>query len=96
MAEGPFLKTRPFIPSYLDEDWIVQAEAALECPATDAMLTAIRGPMGPRRFLSNLLHAYQFTEYRIDRVPRYELERCGLDVPESADEPYTGMPATGP
>ena len=96
VAEGPFLKTRQFIPAYLDEDWIAQAEVALECPETDAMLTAIRGPMGPRRFLSNLLHAYQFTEYRIDRVPRYELERCGLDVPESTGEPYTGMPATGP
>jgi arabinofuranosyltransferase len=60
------------------------------------MLNAIRGPMGPRRFLSNLLHAYQLTQYRIDRVPLYELKRCGLEVPPSKDEPYTGMPATGP
>ncbi|MGO4444399.1 flagellar motor control protein ZomB [Mycobacterium sp. 2YAF39] len=96
VAEGPFLKTRPFIPAYLDEDWIAQAEAALKCPSTDAMLNAVRGEMGPRRFLSNLLHAYQLTQYRIDRVPLYELERCGLDVPESRGEPYTGMPATGP
>jgi arabinofuranosyltransferase len=96
VAEGPFLKTRPFIPPYLDEDWIAQAEAALECPATDAMLTAVRGEMGPRRFLSNLLHAYSLTQYRIDRVPLYELARCGLEVPEPKDAPYTGMPATGP
>ncbi len=96
VAEGPFLKTRPFIPAYLDEDWVAQAEAALKCPATDAMLNAVRGPMGPRRFLSNLLHAYQLTQYRIDRVPLYELERCGLEVPPSTGEPYTGMPATGP
>ncbi|WP_372508033.1 flagellar motor control protein ZomB [Mycobacterium barrassiae] len=96
VAEGPFLKTRPFIPAYLDEDWVAQAEAALECPATDAMLNAVRGPMGPRRFFSNLLHAYQLTQYRIDRVPLYELERCGLEVPPPIREPYTGMPATGP
>jgi arabinofuranosyltransferase len=96
VAEGPFLKTRPFIPPYLDEEWIVQAEAALECPATDAMLNAVRGEMGPRRFLSNLLHAYSLTQYRIDRVPLYELERCGLAVPEPKNAPYTGMPATGP
>jgi arabinofuranosyltransferase len=96
VAEGPFLKTRPFIPPYLDEEWIAQAEVALECPATDAMLNAVRGEMGPRRFLSNLLHAYSLTQYRIDRVPLYELERCGLDVPEPKHEPYTGMPATGP
>jgi arabinofuranosyltransferase len=96
VAEGPFLKIPPFIPAYLDQDWIAQAEAALKCPATDAMLTSVRGPMGPRRFLSNLLHAYEFTQYRIDRVPLYELVRCGLPVLEPAGAPYTGMPATGP
>jgi arabinofuranosyltransferase len=96
IAEGPFLKEPPFLPSYIDEDWVKQAEVALECPATDAMLISVRGPMGPRRFLSNLLHAYHFTQYRIDRVPLYELERCGLEVPAPSDAPYTGMPATGP
>jgi arabinofuranosyltransferase len=96
VAEGPFLKVPPFIPAYLDEDWIAQAEVALECPATDAMLTSVRSPMGPRRFLSNLVHAFQFTQYRIDRVPLYELVRCGLDVPEPKVPAYTGMPATGP
>ena len=96
VAEGPFLKIPPFIPAYLDQDWIAQAEAALKCPATDAMLTSVRGPMGPRRFLSNLLHAYQFTKYRIDRVPLYELVRCGIEVPPPTAAPYTGMPATGP
>ncbi len=39
VAEGPFLKTPPFIPAYVDQDWMAQAEAALKCPATDAMLT---------------------------------------------------------
>ncbi|MEV3905325.1 flagellar motor control protein ZomB [Mycobacterium sp. NPDC050551] len=96
VAEGPFLKTRPYVPQYLDEDWIRQAEAALKCPDTEVVLTSIRGPMGPRRFLSNLVHAAEFTRYRIDRVPRYELARCGLAVPEPINPPYTGMPATGP
>ncbi|KUI46950.1 hypothetical protein AU198_06375 [Mycobacterium sp. GA-1199] len=96
IAEGPFLKEPPYIPGYVDEDWVRQAEAALECPETDAMLNSVRGPMTPRRFLSNLVHAYQFTQYRIDRVPLYELARCGLPVPEPVSEPYTGMPATGP
>jgi arabinofuranosyltransferase len=96
VADGPFLKERPYIPPYLDEDWIVQAEAALKCPATEAVLNSVRAPMSPRRFLSNLLHAYEFTKYRIDRVPLYELIRCGLDTPESKSTPYTGLPATGP
>ena len=96
VAEGPFLKTHPYIPPYLDEDWIAQAEAALKCPATDAMLTSIRSPIGPRRFLSNMVDAYEFTKYRIDRVPMYELIRCGLEVPPPSGPPYTGLPATGP
>ena len=96
VAEGPFLKEPPFIPSYLDQDWIAEAELALRCPATDAMLTSVRGEMGPRRFLSNLLHAADFTKYRIDRVPLYELARCGLEPPAPRLAPYTGLPATGP
>nr|WP_260765408.1 flagellar motor control protein ZomB [Mycobacterium sp. SMC-4] len=96
VAEGPFLKEPPYIPQYLDEDWIRQAEAALKCPETQAMLDARRAPMGPRRFLSNLRHAAGFTRYRIDRVPLYELHRCGLPVPERVNPPYTGLPATGP
>jgi arabinofuranosyltransferase len=96
VAEGPFLKEYPYIPPYLDEDWIAEAQAALECPATDARLNAVRGPMGPRRFLSNLLHAYEFGKYRIDRVPLYEIDRCGLTPPPTKAPPYTGLPATGP
>lgn len=96
VAEGPFLREPPWIPEYLDEDWITQAGAALSCPGTDAMLNAIRAPMGPRRFLSNLVHAAEFTRYRIDRVPEYELARCGVPVPPLKGEKYTGLPATGP
>ena len=92
IAEGPFLD----VPPYLDPAWTVQARAALKCPATQVVLSSIRAPMGPRRFLSNLVHAVQFTRYRIDRVPRYELIRCGLAVPEFGGPPYNGLPATGP
>ena len=96
VAEGPFLKTYPWIPSYLDEDWVAQAEAALACPATDAKLNSVRGRLTPRLFVSNLVHALEFTRYRIDRVPRYELLRCGLEMPPPKQPPYTGLPATGP
>jgi arabinofuranosyltransferase len=96
VAEGPFLKEHPYVPPYLDEDWIAQAGVALTCPDTDAMLKSIRAEMGPRRFLSNLMHSYEFTKYRIDRVPLYELNRCGLAPPPTKTPPYDGMPATGP
>ena len=96
IADGPWVKWYPGIPGYLDAQWVQQAAAALRCPATQQMLNSVRAPMGFHRFVSNLLHSYEFTRYRIDRVPRYELIRCGLDVPESGGVPYTGMPATGP
>ncbi|OBI53805.1 hypothetical protein A5707_11070 [Mycobacterium kyorinense] len=96
IADGPWVKWYPGVPGYLDAQWVTQAEAALRCPATQAVLNSVRSPMGPRRFLSNFVHAYEFTKYRIDRVPRYELLRCGLEVPESGAAPYTGLPATGP
>lgn len=96
VAEGPYLKEHPYIPTYLDEDWVAQAGVALGCPQTDAMLTSVRGPLGPRRFLSNVLNAGQLTGYRIDRVPLYELARCGLTPPVPKITPYAGLPATGP
>lgn len=96
VAEGPFLKEPPYLPVYLDQDWIAQAEAALKCPETDAMLTSVRGKMGIRRFLSNLVNSPKFTSYRIDRVPELELARCGLPKPPPKVAPYTGLPATGP
>jgi arabinofuranosyltransferase len=96
IADGPWVKWYPGIPGYLDAQWVQQAAAALQCPATEQMLTSVRAPMGLHRFVSNLLHSYEFTRYRIDRVPRYELIRCGLAVPESGGAPYTGLPAAGP
>lgn len=58
----------------------------------------IRDPMTRPRFIGNLNRAWEFTRYRIDRVPEYELLRCGLPEPllEGAPPPYTGLPATGP
>ncbi|MGY4708084.1 flagellar motor control protein ZomB [Mycolicibacterium sp. CBM1] len=96
VAEGPWLKEHPWVPPYLDEGWIKEAGVALTCPETEAMLNSIRKPLGIRRFLSNVVHALDFTRYRIDRVPQYELRRCQLDEPPLAGTPYTGLPATGP
>ena len=96
IADGPWVKWYPGVPAYLDAKFVVQAEAALQCQGTQQMLNSVRAPMGFHRFLSNLVHAVSFTRYRIDRVPRYELIRCGLAVPEPGAPPYTGLPATGP
>lgn len=97
VAEGPWLKKRPWIPEYLDEGWIKEAQVALGCPQTVEMLQMIRDPMTRPRFIGNLNRSWEFTRYRIDRVPQYELLRCGLPEPEmEGRRPYTGLPATGP
>jgi arabinofuranosyltransferase len=96
VAEGPWLKERPWIPEYLDEGWVEQAQVALGCPDTVEMFTAIREPMTRPRFIGNFNRAWDFTRYRIDRVPRYELLRCGLPEPPTDRPDYTGLPATGP
>jgi arabinofuranosyltransferase len=96
IADGPWVKWYPGVPGYIDPQWVAQAEKALQCPATEAVLNSVRAPMGFHRFVSNFLNSIEFTRYRIDRVPRYELIRCGLDVPETGGAPYTGLPATGP
>jgi arabinofuranosyltransferase len=83
IADGPWVKVYPGIPGYLDAQWVAEAVAALQCPATKAVLSSVRAPMTPHRFLSNFLHSYEYTQYRIDRVPLYELVRCGLEVPDA-------------
>ncbi|QUR69377.1 terminal beta-(1-_2)-arabinofuranosyltransferase [Mycobacterium spongiae] len=87
IADGPWVKWYPGIPGYIDQQWVAQAEAALECPATRAVLNSVRAPMSLHRFISNVLHSYEFTRYRIDRVPLYELVRCGLDIPDVPGSP---------
>ena len=96
VAEGPWLKERPYIPEYLDEGWIREAGIALTCPQTAEKLKSIREPMSLPRFIGNLHHALEFTRYRIDRVPKYDLIRCGLLLPPPESPPYTGLPASGP
>ena len=96
VAEGPWLKKHPYVPPYLDEGWIKEAQVALDCPETAEKLKSIREPMTLPRFIGNLHHALEFTRYRIDRVPEYDLLRCGLDRPPAENPPYAGLPATGP
>jgi arabinofuranosyltransferase len=83
IADGPWVKVYPGIPGYLDANWVAQAVAALHCPETEAVLSSVRAPMTLHRFVSNVLHSFAFTTYRINRVPLYELARCGLPVPEA-------------
>jgi len=87
VADGPWVKMYPGIPGYLDQQWVAEAVTALQCPETQAVLSSIRAPMSLYRFFSNVMHAYEFTKYRIDRVPLYELARCGLPIPDAGPPP---------
>ena len=37
----------------------------------------------------NLVNAFSFAEYRINRIPAYEVQRCGLPMPEEVEK-YQG------
>jgi arabinofuranosyltransferase len=87
VADGPWVKVYPGIPDYLSQQWVAEAAAALRCPATEAVLNSVRAPMSLHRFVSNVVHSFEFTQYRIDRVPLFELVRCGLDVPDVPPAP---------
>ncbi|MEU7630127.1 flagellar motor control protein ZomB [Nocardia sp. NPDC049220] len=72
---------KPWMPWYLDEKWVAQARVAMSCPDTQALMISYRDPLTFNRFRHNLRNALRFAEYRMDRVPKYELQRCGLTDP---------------
>ncbi|MGQ4618363.1 flagellar motor control protein ZomB [Nocardia sp. R7R-8] len=72
---------KPWLPWYLDEKWVAQARTAMSCPDTQALLVSYRDPLTFERFRHNLRNALHFAKYRIDRVPKYEIQRCGLVDP---------------
>ncbi|WP_196054522.1 flagellar motor control protein ZomB [Nocardia aurantiaca] len=71
----------PWMPWFLDEKWSTQARTALSCPDTQALLASSRAPLTFDRWRHNLMQAFDFAKYRIDRVPKYEIQRCGLVDP---------------
>ncbi|MET8796180.1 flagellar motor control protein ZomB [Nocardia sp. NPDC004568] len=81
IVETGMVDIKPWLPWYMDEDWVKQARVATSCPDTYALELSYKGPLTVERFKHNLLHAFDFASYRIDRVPKYEIQRCGLVDP---------------
>jgi arabinofuranosyltransferase len=81
IAESGAIPTYPFLPVYLDQDWVRQAKVALTCRPTQDLIASYKEPMSLSRFKRNILQSFTFTDYRIERVPKYELERCDLPIP---------------
>lgn len=71
----------PWMPWFLDEKWVRQARTALSCPATQDLLASYRAPLTRERFKHNVIQSLHFAKYRIDRVPKYEIQRCHLVDP---------------
>jgi len=81
VVDAGMVDQKPWMPWFLDEKWVTQARTALSCDDTHALLVSTRDPLTFERFRHNLRNALNFAEYRIDRVPRYEIARCGLIDP---------------
>ncbi|MFE6922732.1 flagellar motor control protein ZomB [Nocardia sp. NPDC057663] len=81
VVDSGMVDIHPWMPWYLDEDWVTQARTAFSCPDTQALMLSTRDPLTFDRFKHNLRNALSFAKYRIDRVPKYEIQRCGLADP---------------
>ncbi|MGW0040963.1 flagellar motor control protein ZomB [Rhodococcus sp. NPDC003348] len=81
VADTGMVDVHPWLPWYLDENWVAQAQVALTCPDTQELLASSRGELNRPLFIRNFKRAFHYAGYRIDRVPAYEIQRCGLTMP---------------
>ncbi|MGW6377392.1 flagellar motor control protein ZomB [Rhodococcus sp. NPDC055112] len=86
VADTGMVDIHPWLPWYMDEDWVADAKVALTCPETQEVLDSSRGELTRPLFIRNIKRAFEYAKYRFDRVPAYELQRCNL-VPPPPVEP---------
>ncbi|NKY95731.1 hypothetical protein HGA00_20580 [Gordonia sputi] len=81
IAESGAYPKWPVLPGFLDEDMVAQAKEALTCSQTVDRIESYKDTWSYARFKKNLSASFGFSDYRIQRNPEYELQRCGLPVP---------------
>ncbi|MGW0453080.1 flagellar motor control protein ZomB [Gordonia sputi] len=81
IAESGAYPKWPVLPGFLDEDMVAQAKEALTCSQTVDRIESYKDTWSFARFKKNLSASFGFSDYRIQRNPEYELQRCGLPVP---------------
>ncbi|MFC7450457.1 flagellar motor control protein ZomB [Rhodococcus daqingensis] len=81
VADTGMVDLHPWLPWYMDEEWVADARLALTCPETQEVLASSRGELNRPLFIRNLKRAFAYAEYRFDRVPAYEIQRCNLAPP---------------
>ncbi|HJC61748.1 MAG TPA: arabinosyltransferase [Candidatus Dietzia intestinigallinarum] len=89
LAETGVVEDPVNFPRWIDVNWVNQAEVALQCPATQALIESYSAPLTVERRWSNLVNAFSFAEYRMNRIPAYEVQRCGLPMPDEVEK-YQG------
>jgi len=85
LADSGLIENLHNLPEWADPDWYEQAKVALTCPATVELRKSYMDPLTPERRKANLKNAFAFAEYRINRIPAYEVQRCGLPMPPEVD-----------
>lgn len=85
IADSALVENPNNYPDWVDPDTVEQAKVALTCPATIALRESYSGPLTMERRKENLLNAFSYAQYRINRVPAYEVQRCGLPMPDEVD-----------
>ncbi len=81
VADLGLVDKHPFLPWYMDEDWVAQARVALSCEDTQELIDSYRAPLTKELFVRNIKRSLFYAGYRFDRVPEYEIQRCGLEPP---------------
>lgn len=81
VADSGMVDVHPWMPAYLDEDWVAMAQVALTCPETQELLASSSAELTWPLFKRNLRNAFEYSGYRIERVPKYEIQRCDLEMP---------------
>ncbi|WP_420873749.1 flagellar motor control protein ZomB [Nocardia huaxiensis] len=87
IVDAGMVDKKPWMPWFLDERWVTQARVALSCPETQDLLASTRSPLTFDRFRHNIQQSLGFAKYRIDRVPKYEIQRCNLVDPTDPNAP---------
>ncbi|MFC9894823.1 flagellar motor control protein ZomB [Nocardia sp. NPDC127579] len=77
VVDSGVVDLRPWLPAHIDPVWVRRARLAMTCPTTMDLLASARAPLTPTRFRSNIVQSLTFAGTEIDRVPAYELVRCG-------------------
>ena len=69
------------LPAFIDKDDLKMARVALTCPQTQERFRSYKDVWSFERFRHNLRQSPTLNGYRIVREPKYEIARCGLEMP---------------